>query len=120
MELKTYLVGEVKATISCTCSVHIQLVVNQSLPLFLLLLLLQLLLLPLLLLLLLLQIARSLAIYHVDEVVIYEDGSGKEERGNKGGGGGGGAGGPGWNPNNFFARLLQYLETPQYLRKVRA
>ncbi|KAI9499244.1 putative RNA methyltransferase-domain-containing protein [Zychaea mexicana] len=49
------------------------------------------------------QIARSLVIFNVDEVVIYDD---KKK----------------WadskiNPNLFLARVLQYMETPQYLRK---
>lgn len=52
------------------------------------------------------QIARALAIFHVDEVVLYGDPSVKGGRGN-------------WDPTHFFARLLQYVETPQYLRKVR-
>jgi predicted SPOUT superfamily RNA methylase MTH1 len=42
----------------------------------------------------------------VDEVVLYGDPSVKGGRGN-------------WDPTHFFARLLQYVETPQYLRKVR-
>lgn len=51
------------------------------------------------------QIARAAAIFHVDEVVIYGDPSVKGGRGN-------------WDATPFFARLLQYVETPQYLRKV--
>lgn len=54
---------------------------------------------------LLVQIARAAAIFHVDEVVIYGDPSVKGGRGN-------------WDATPFFARLLQYVETPQYLRKV--
>lgn len=52
------------------------------------------------------QIARAAAIFQVDEIVVYGD---ESARGN-----------PGWgDPNLFFARLLQYMEMPQYLRKVR-
>merc|ERR1719354_231987 len=55
------------------------------------------------------QIARAATIYKVDEIVIFtEDGSEprQEFRGaNRS------------DPNLFLARVLQYLETPQYLRK---
>ncbi|CAE7022917.1 SPOUT1 [Symbiodinium natans] len=53
------------------------------------------------------QIARALTIYGVDEVVIFEDRSdaaASEEDGVS-------------NSMAFFVRNLQYLETPQYLRK---
>ncbi len=62
------------------------------------------------------QIARAAAIFKVDEVVVYNDGMGKkpnpmERDGNA----------PSlkssWDPNIFMARVLQYMETPQYLRK---
>ena len=59
---------------------------------------------------LLLQIARALAVFSVDEVVIFdESGKGKSESNS------------GLNrksdPNILLARILQYLECPQYLRK---
>lgn len=51
------------------------------------------------------QIARAAAIFQVDEIVVYGDESAH--------------GKPGWSdPNLFFARVLQYMEMPQYLRKV--
>ncbi|KAI9278647.1 putative RNA methyltransferase [Phascolomyces articulosus] len=49
------------------------------------------------------QIARSLVIFNVDEVVIYDDK--KKSTDNR------------VNPNLFLARVFQYMETPQYLRK---
>ena len=62
------------------------------------------------------QIGRTLAIFNIDEVVVFDDGlakskssaaaesdMGREDRK--------------WNPNVFLARILQYLETPQYLRR---
>ena len=59
---------------------------------------------------LLLQIARALAVFNVDEVVIFdESGKAKSESSS------------GLNrksdPNILLARILQYLECPQYLRK---
>merc|ERR1719242_733377 len=56
------------------------------------------------------QIARAATVFKVDEVVIFtEDGSEprQEFRGAKKS-----------DPNLFLARVLQYLETPQYLRKL--
>ncbi|KAF7732869.1 hypothetical protein EC973_000145 [Apophysomyces ossiformis] len=47
------------------------------------------------------QIARALVIFNVDEIVIYEDKPASSKT----------------NPNLFLARIFQYLETPQYLRK---
>ncbi|GAB5586871.1 hypothetical protein Unana1_01771 [Umbelopsis nana] len=58
------------------------------------------------------QIGRILAIYNVDEVIIYDEKarnafSAGEDKSHTGSG-----------PSNLFlARVLQYLETPQYLRK---
>ena len=62
------------------------------------------------------QIGRTLSIFNIDEVVVFDDGlaknksataaqsdMGREDRK--------------WNPNVFLARILQYLETPQYLRR---
>jgi predicted SPOUT superfamily RNA methylase MTH1 len=46
-------------------------------------------------------IARSLAIFRVDEVVIYNDETGKSPE----------------SEGRLFEKLLAYLETPQYLRK---
>lgn len=52
------------------------------------------------------QIARAAAIFQIDEIVVYGDESAQ--------------GRPGWgDPTLFFARVLQYMEMPQYLRKVR-
>ena len=51
------------------------------------------------------NIARSCAIFNVDEVVIFNDGE-EAPRANSS-----------FDPHTFLARLLQYLETPQYLRK---
>ncbi|CAE7782639.1 Spout1 [Symbiodinium pilosum] len=53
------------------------------------------------------QVARALTIYGVDEVVIFEDRSDAAESEEDGVS----------NSMAFFARNLQYLETPQYLRK---
>ncbi|GAB5354479.1 hypothetical protein AAMO2058_000122200 [Amorphochlora amoebiformis] len=58
------------------------------------------------------QIARALTIFEVDEIVVFsEDGAKKslegEFQGNT----------RRADPNVFMARVLQYLETPQYLRK---
>ena len=64
------------------------------------------------------QIARALTVFEIDEIVIFDDqsASGQEARG-----------GPppkrvagrdrNFNPNVFLAHVLQYLETPQYLRR---
>ena len=56
------------------------------------------------------QIARALAVFSIDEVVVFdESGKAKIESSN------------GLNhksdPNILLARILQYLECPQYLRK---
>ena len=51
------------------------------------------------------QIARAAAIFQIDEVVVFNDSSPSALKD------------PKWNPNVFLARILQYLETPQYLRK---
>lgn len=57
------------------------------------------------------QIARALAVFSIDEVVIFDesvraqidsDNSFKRSK----------------DPNVFLARILQYLECPQYLRKI--
>lgn len=61
------------------------------------------------------QIARAAAIFNVDEIVIFDEDAGKagttlDKNGNERNGGAS-------EPNIFLARLLQYLETPQYLRK---
>ena len=59
------------------------------------------------------QIARAAAIYRVDEVIVYQD-----ESTSSGGGTSHGAAAPSrFNPNFFLARILQYLDTPQYLRR---
>jgi predicted SPOUT superfamily RNA methylase MTH1 len=49
------------------------------------------------------QIARALVIFAVDEIVIYEDKVQNTQAK--------------INPNLFLARVFQYMETPQYLRK---
>jgi predicted SPOUT superfamily RNA methylase MTH1 len=51
------------------------------------------------------EIARAAAIFQVDEIVVFGDASGAGASYNWG------------DPNLFFGRLLQYIETPQYLRK---
>ena len=51
------------------------------------------------------QIARALAIFNIDEVVVYDDRSIAVD--------GGGSKRPYGNPSEFRARVLQYLETPQ-------
>eukprot|EP00958_Prasinococcus_capsulatus_P023866 scaffold3648_cov388-Prasinococcus_capsulatus_cf.AAC.2 len=51
------------------------------------------------------SIARAATIFQVDEVVVWEE-KFEQDQGKKGYGGA-----------NFLARVLQYLETPQYLRK---
>lgn len=61
------------------------------------------------------QIARAAAIFNVDEIVIFDEEAGKasttlDKNGYERNGGAS-------EPNIFLARLLQYLETPQYLRK---
>lgn len=59
---------------------------------------------------LLLQIARALAVFNVDEVVIFDESGKAKSESNSG-----------LNrksdPNILLARILQYLECPQYLRK---
>ena len=57
-----------------------------------------------------LQIARSLAVFNIDEVVIFDE-SGKTQSNSNGG-----LKRPS-DPNVLLARILQYLECPQYLRK---
>lgn len=49
------------------------------------------------------EIARALVIFSVDEIVIYEDKVQSTQAK--------------INPNLFLARIFQYMETPQYLRK---
>lgn len=61
------------------------------------------------------QIARAAAIFNVDEIVIFDEDAGKQagsldKSGYERNGGAS-------EPNIFLARILQYLETPQYLRK---
>ncbi|CAJ0904154.1 700_t:CDS:2, partial [Entrophospora sp. SA101] len=51
------------------------------------------------------QLARTFAIYCVDEVVIFNEGLNLTNSD------------PNESSNIFLARILQYLETPQYLRK---
>jgi len=58
------------------------------------------------------QIARAAGIYNVDEVIIFDENAkplpvDQEFRGAS----------RKSDPNVFLARVLQYLETPQYLRK---
>ncbi|CAD6891654.1 unnamed protein product [Tilletia controversa] len=86
------------------------------------------------------QIARTCAIFNVDEIVVFDEGKSASTELNSGdsmhaysnhrngayGSGrghhegdehGDGEGRSGFDPNAFLARILQYLETPQYLRK---
>ncbi|KJE93175.1 DNA segment Chr 2 Wayne State University 81 expressed [Capsaspora owczarzaki ATCC 30864] len=67
------------------------------------------------------QIARSLSLFNVDEIVIYNDGSGGKQASSsivttEGEFEGAGKQATS-NPDVFLARVLQYLETPQYLRR---
>jgi methyltransferase len=57
------------------------------------------------------QIARAAAIYEVDEIVIFDDQLGSTK------GDGGGQKKRANDPHVFMRRILQYLETPQYLRR---
>ena len=50
------------------------------------------------------QVARAAAIFQIDEVIVFNESPATAIK-------------PRWNPNVFLARILQYLETPQYLRK---
>uniref|UniRef100_A0A1B6JQI8 Uncharacterized protein n=1 Tax=Homalodisca liturata TaxID=320908 RepID=A0A1B6JQI8_9HEMI len=53
------------------------------------------------------QVARAASIYCVDEVIVFDDGSTQQD----------GVHRLGENSCSQFAKLLQYLECPQYLRK---
>ena len=57
-----------------------------------------------------LQIARSLVIFNVDEVIVFNESSNKDNTTFKGST-------KASDPNILLARILQYLECPQYLRK---
>jgi len=59
---------------------------------------------------LLLQIARALAVFSVDEVVIFDESGKAKSESNSGLS-------RKSDPNILLARILQYLECPQYLRK---
>jgi predicted SPOUT superfamily RNA methylase MTH1 len=48
------------------------------------------------------QIARAAAIFSIDEIVVFDDGAGHREA---------------QSGSEQLARILQYLECPQYLRK---
>lgn len=63
------------------------------------------------------QIARALAVFCVDEVIVFDDGQGSSQNGyrQKGTDDEGYTGHS--NPNHFLAHLLTYLETPPHLRK---
>ncbi len=64
------------------------------------------------------QIARAVAIFEVDEVVVYDDGMGKRQNSkDRDGSSNNNSFKASWDPNVFMARILQYMETPQYLRK---
>ena len=54
------------------------------------------------------QVGRALALFNVDEVVVYDDRSINEVDSKSA---------PYGDANTFLARILQYLETPAYLRK---
>ncbi|MCJ1401289.1 hypothetical protein MMC11_004501 [Xylographa trunciseda] len=60
------------------------------------------------------QIARALAVFCVDEVVIFDDGQGKPQTQQNGQGDSGYSGYS--DPNYFLMHLLSYLETPPHLR----
>ncbi|XP_046661437.1 putative methyltransferase C9orf114 homolog [Homalodisca vitripennis] len=53
------------------------------------------------------QVARAACIYRIDEVIVFDDGSTQQD----------GVHRPSENSCIQFAKLLQYLECPQYLRK---
>ncbi|KAI4117854.1 MAG: hypothetical protein LQ345_002003 [Seirophora villosa] len=65
------------------------------------------------------QIARALAVFCVDEVVIFEDGQGNQRQNDKQSYHQNGDNGyTGYSdPNHFLMHLLSYLETPPFLRK---
>ncbi len=63
------------------------------------------------------QIARAAAIFKVDEIVVYDDGMGKRRNPKERNGSSSSSVKSSWDPNVFMARVLQYMETPQYLRK---
>jgi predicted SPOUT superfamily RNA methylase MTH1 len=62
------------------------------------------------------QIARAAAIFSVDEVVVFDDGLDKAEK-NRSSAQTQGKRGSSAENNEFLARILEYLETPQYLRR---
>jgi hypothetical protein len=67
------------------------------------------------------QLARSCAIFNIDEIVVFNDGEASSAqptpaRSNPIDANGGEEQGL-FDPNAFLARILQYVETPQYLRK---
>ncbi|KAI4138899.1 MAG: hypothetical protein LQ341_004459 [Variospora aurantia] len=65
------------------------------------------------------QIARALAVFCVDEVVIFDDGQGNQRQSDKQSYHQNGDNGyTGYSdPNHFLIHLLSYLETPPFLRK---
>ena len=65
------------------------------------------------------QISRACTIYHVDEIVVFDDKLSKDRRGRGSGSNvGGDSGGDMADPFcSFLARVLQYCECPQYLRR---
>lgn len=62
------------------------------------------------------QIARAAATFNVDEIIVFAEG-GKQESASSTAGHFAGAT-RSTDPDVFLARILQYLETPQYLRKL--
>jgi predicted SPOUT superfamily RNA methylase MTH1 len=62
------------------------------------------------------QIARAAALFSVDEVVVFDDGLDKSEKKRQVAQNQGTRGNSARN-NEFLARILEYLETPQYLRR---
>ena len=64
------------------------------------------------------QVARACAIFNVDEIVVFTTESGRASSRDASAHGGKGGGGRSKSDGTvFMARLLQYLECPQYLRK---
>lgn len=66
------------------------------------------------------QLARSCAIFNVDEIVVFnegEEGQGMHAQPQHNGAESQEGGENRFDPNAFLARILQYVETPQYLRK---
>jgi hypothetical protein len=92
-ELKAYLAGQVSIALRAKCrSID---VTNEYFP----------------------QIARALVVFNVDEVIIFNDDTTDKALDTSTSPNTFFDGARGSNPNLYLCRILQYLETPQYLRK---